>query len=129
MTTDTIKARALVILSRHVGRNRMIGMGELYERIYNEAWKNRINDTRKLRTLITSLRRDGVPVSSSPARSGGYFLASSGSEMDEFCRRLRNRALKILSLEAKLRRKALPEIIGQIQVNLVGDARGERGDR
>lgn len=122
MSNEEATSRLLMILSRHMGRARTIGMGELYERVFRQKWNNRINDTRKLRTLITMLRNKGVPICSSVAQSGGgYYLASAGSEFDEFCTKMyRLPALKKLKQEAVMRKVALPELLGQIQMNLEG---------
>ena len=117
-----MKEKVLMILSRHVGQSRVIGMGELYTQVYGEPYENRINDTRKLRTLITALRQEGVPICSiSDMNGGGYYLASATSDLDGYCERLRTKALKILSQEAKLREVALPDLMGQISINLAAE--------
>jgi len=108
-------------LTHHIGRHRAIGMGELYEKIFEETWQNRINDTRRLRIVITELRRQGVAICSESSRAGGgYYLASAGSELKDYLSRLRRRALKVLSLEAKMRKMTLAELLGQIELNLRG---------
>ena len=113
-------ARLMMALSRHIGRARAIGMGELYEHVFGRSWSNRINDTRQLRKLITVLRKKGVPICSCVSKSGGgYYLASAGSEFDEFCTRMyRVPALKKLQKEEIMRKIALPELMGQIVMNL-----------
>jgi hypothetical protein len=114
---DSAKYQLLKILTEHTGRTRAIGMGELFTAVYGEPWQHRINDTRKLRNLVTELKKDGVPVCSvSDSTGGGYYLASAGSELDDYCKRLRIRALKILAQEARLRKLALPELLGQISL-------------
>ena len=113
--------RLLKELSRHVGRGRAVGMGELYQAVYERPYDHRINDTRQLRKLITKLRREGTPICSASATDGGgYFLASAGSELEDYSRRLRKKALKGLKQEAVLRRVTLPELVGQIVINLEG---------
>ena len=115
-------ARLLSELTHHIGRHNTIGMGELYELVFKEPWANRINDTRRLRTVITELRRQGVAICSDCASSGGgYYLASAGSsEMRQYLERLRRRALKALVLEARMRKIGLPELLGQIQIEFKG---------
>lgn len=113
------KDRLKTILMQHVGASRKIGMGALYERVFSEAYEHRINDTRRLRTLITELRREGIAICSKKSKSrGGYWLASAGSELDDYCESLHSEALKKLAQEARLRRMSLPALIGQIQMNL-----------
>jgi len=116
---ERYKGVLLRIMSRHVGAGRKIGMGELYQAVFGEGWQNRINDTRALRTLITELRHEGIPICSVADRSGGgYYLASAGSEMNAYCERLRTTALKKLAMEAKIRRISLPQLLGQMAMNV-----------
>jgi len=94
-------------------------MGELNEMVYREAWKNRINDTRRLRKILTDLRRDGVPICSSPTKDGGgYYLAAAGSELEEFLTRIHRRALRALSMESRIRKTSLAEMLGQMSLHL-----------
>ena len=113
--------KLLVELTHHVGRQKAIGMGELYEKVFGETWQNRINDTRRLRIIITELRQQGVAIcSASSPTGGGYYQASAGSELKDYLSRLRRKALKALSLEAKMRKMTLAELLGQIELNLRG---------
>lgn len=122
---DDAALKLMIVLSSRMGRARAIGMGELFTEVYGEAWAHRINDTRKLRRLISKLKGEGAPICSvSDKEGGGYYLASAGSELDDYCRRLRTKALKILAQEARLRKLALPALVGQISLAL---ARPEPG--
>lgn len=116
-------ARLLEELTHHVGSHNAIGMGELYEIVFRETWANRINDTRKLRIVITELRKQGAAICSDTSRTGGgYYVASGGSsEMKDYLTRLRRRGLRALVLEAKLRKITLAELLGQMELNLLGD--------
>lgn len=114
-----IENKTMRILMQHIGAGRVVGMGELYEAVYGESWKNRINDTRPIREVITRLRRDGVPVCSVVAQSGGgYYLAGSASELEEQCKRIEMNALKKLKQASLMRRISLPELLGQIAMNI-----------
>ena len=117
-----LKTRLLTVLYGHVGRGKMIGMGELFQRVYGEDVANRINDTRRLRAMITELRNeDGVPVISAVAQSeGGYYIASSDSELGDYCDRLKTQALKKLAQVARLKNTGLRSLMGEIQLNLNG---------
>ena len=123
MTKDQIeqfKGTLMTEMSRHVGKSNAIGMGELYHRVFGESWNNRINDTRRLRSVVTALRKDGVPIlSNSSSTGGGYYLAGARSEIDAYCSHIRKRALGMLAREAKLRKMSLPELVGQVQMTLV----------
>lgn len=115
---EGLKGRLLKVLTVHVGRARRIGMGELYEEVFGERYNHRINDTRNLRELVDELQKEGVPVVSDSSQTGGYWLASTAGELDDYCGRLRTAALKKLKKEARLRKLTLPQLLGQIQLNL-----------
>ncbi len=83
---------------------------------------HRINGTRALRAIITRLRRQGPPIcSQSRTAGGGYYLAAAGSELEDYCERLRKKALKGLCIEALLRQTTLPELLGQIILSVTHD--------
>ena len=118
VSNEQATSRVMIILSRHVGREKALDMGELFSRVFNEPYNHKINNTRRLRTIITALRRKGVPIGSTAATNGGgYYIVRAGSELDEYCGRLRRAALNKLALEAKLRKISMPELLGQMQMN------------
>lgn len=112
-----LKAKLAWVLMEHIGEEKAIGMGELYEKVYGKPWRNRINNTRPLRHLITDLRREGKRVCSN---GSGYYLAAVESELEDYLARRRKRALTELGLEAAMRRKSLPELLGQLSLDLGG---------
>jgi len=119
ISNEEAVARLLMILSRHVGEEKAMDMGELYERVFGIPCSHKINQTRRLRKLITDLRKKGTPIGSTPAQNGGgYYIVRAGSELDAYCSRIRRRALNILDIEAKLRKLAMPELLGQMLMNL-----------
>jgi hypothetical protein len=91
-------------------------MGDLYQQVYGEKWSHKINDTRKLRNIITELRRTGAAIGSVSSRTGGGYYLMSGSELVEWIERVKIQAIRKLGLLAKLKRKTLPELLGQIAV-------------
>lgn len=113
---EAVKARVLQVLTEHVGRANAIDMGELYRRVYGEEWRHKINDTRKLREVITDLRQSGAAIGSSASQAGGGYYLMSGSELQEWADRVQAQALRKLGMVAKLRRRTLPELLGQIAV-------------
>jgi hypothetical protein len=65
------------------------------------------------------LRKEGLPICSvADQNGGGYYLASASSDAEDYLRRLRHQALKKLAMEARIRKVALPELLGQISVAL-----------
>ena len=116
---EQIKSRLLIALSSHVGRSRIIGMGELYEQVFGGHWDHRINDTKRLREFITILRRDGTPIcSDSSSAGGGYFIASTSGELNAFLDRYKSAALRKLGMCAAMKCTSLPEYLGQVQLEL-----------
>jgi len=121
MNRDQLKAKVLGILTRHVGREKAIGMGELYERVYGKPWSHRINDTRGLRYLITELRYEGYLIGETRSRAGGgYYLARSESELEEFFSRRTQEALKKLKMVSCMKNLGLGEFLGQLSLELRG---------
>lgn len=118
---ERYKAKALAILTRHIGEEKAIDMGELYRRVYDRDWKNKINDTRKLRKIITDLRYEGSLIGETRSRStGGYYLARSASELNEFFDRRIHEALKKLRMISSMKKIGLDEMMGQMALNLQG---------
>lgn len=116
---DYLRARMMTEMSRHIGRMNAIGMAELYEIVFGETWRHRINDTRKLRKLVKQLRREGVNINSSTSnQGGGYYLPAAGSELSEHLRRRDILAVTILSENAKIRKVSLREHFGQVGIRL-----------
>ena len=74
-----------------------------------------IND-RQLRTVITQLRDEGMPICGTP--ESGYFVAETPEELEATCSFLRTRALRSLQLEARMRKLPLGQLLGQMQLDL-----------
>ena len=80
----------------------------------------RIGD-RKLRKLIELLQGTsrGAFICSSPARGGGYFLARSASEVDQFTQSARGHAMSMLTRISKQRKAAgIIDHAPQVKMNL-----------
>jgi len=69
---------------------------------------------RTLRSLISRAREEGTAIAGTP--ESGYYIARTGAELEECCRFLRARAMHSLAIEARLRKVALPELLGQLRV-------------
>jgi len=117
---DTTEHRHLLlsVLTMHVGEVNAISMTALYEAVFDRPWDDHVNDTRNLRKLITFMREDGVPICSISSKGGGYYLAAAGSEMAEFIRRDKYRALRILKRDAKMLKTTLPNYLGQLKLEV-----------
>lgn len=122
MSKSEARERVMIILTiDHKGKENTIGMGELFEKVYDETWSHRINDTRPLRKTIESLRDDGVPIGENrSSNNGGYFLARTPSELTDYCDRIKSACLKRLARVARMQKTALPEMLGQMSLNMNG---------
>ncbi len=115
-------SRLVQEMTHHIGEVNAIGMGDLYTVVTGKPWNNRINDTRLVRKLITDLRRGKygrpMPIASTCSNHApGYFIAT-GNELEHYIvNALEQPGLKKLGLAAILRKKALPELLGQLAIN------------
>lgn len=96
----------LAALSAHIGRDRGITAAHVAGRLNVPA--------RQVRSLVTELREEGVAVCGHPRT--GYFIAATAQELEETCQFLRCRALHSLTLESRLRRVPLADLLGQLHL-------------
>lgn len=71
-------------------------------------------EKRHIRSLISELRMDGHAVCGHPRT--GYYMAETGAEIEDTCNFLRSRAMHSLTLESRLRKTTLPELLGQLKL-------------
>jgi hypothetical protein len=114
------RARLLAELTSHIGEANAISMPALYQAVYDRPWDNRVNDTRRIRKLVTNMREDGVPICSVSTTFGGYYIAAAGSELTAYLRRDKYRALRILRRDAKMMNTTLPNYLGQLKIEAEG---------
>jgi biotin operon repressor len=69
---------------------------------------------RRIRMLVSELREEGVAICAHPET--GYYIAETPEEIERCCEFLRARALHSLTLESRLRRIPLPELLGQLRL-------------
>lgn len=98
--------RVLKVLSGHIGASYGINAAQLAEATDMPE--------RRVRACISELREDGVAICGHP--SNGYYIAQTAEELDRCCQFLRSRALHSLTIESRLRRIPLPDLIGQIKL-------------
>ena len=121
---DAARQRLYALMIAHIGPDKKIGMGELYESVFpGRKYHHRINDTRMLRKFITEMRADGMPVLSDGA---GYWLSASSSELNQYCDKTKRRALGMLARCSRMKKVSLPEYLGQMRLELeAGDEANE----
>lgn len=108
---DVITSVAQFHLAKHRGRDHGISVAELSVVTGLSA--------RTLREAISELRTRGHAIVGTPET--GYYIAQTPDEVQECCRFLRARAMHSLTIEARLRRLALPELLGQLALELQGE--------
>lgn len=96
----------LAALAGHIGREKGITATHLAARIDVPP--------RRVRQLVTELRLDGEAVCGHP--STGYYMAATAEEVEETCQFLRARAMHSLTLESRLRKIPLPDLVGQLKL-------------
>lgn len=126
MTFNKAKGRLLEALLDHLGKENAVGMDVLYTQVFNEPVSHKINDTKKIRKLITAVRSQGRAIGSTCSMTGGgYYLPRAGSELEDYLARMLHRpALRKLAMEAKIRKVSLPELIGQMSINFEAQGSG-----
>lgn len=107
MTTPTLNDLLQALYDgQHVGASRGICAAQLAARMDCGP--------RHLRDLVTAARMDGIGLCGTPR--DGYFIAGRAEEIEETCRFLRSRAMQTLTLESRLRRMPLPDLLGQLRL-------------
>lgn len=96
----------LAALSSHIGRDRGVTARYL-------AAQLGVLD-RQVRTLISEAREGGYGVCGTPR--DGYYIAANAEELEETCQFLRNRAMHSLTLESRLRKLPLADLVGQLKL-------------
>jgi hypothetical protein len=76
------------------------------------------NGERHLRTVIEALRKEGHPICAHPTT--GYYVAATEKEIDATCIFLYGRAMTSLKQVAALKRVALPDFRGQLNLPIEG---------
>lgn len=94
------------VLSRHIGKDNGVTATALAAALGTTP--------RAVRHLITELREDGTAVCGHP--SSGYFIAANDAELQATCAFLRARAMHSLTLESKLNKIPLPDLLGQLKL-------------
>jgi len=105
--------QVVAALARHVGRENGVRIQDLVREITGEPQRDEHHE-RRVRAIVAELRGEGEAICAHP--SVGYHVAASPEELDECCRYLRSRWIGTAVLEARLRKIALPELLGQLRL-------------
>lgn len=112
-STPISRDAVLQALSRHIGKARGISATDLVREITQDLLCDAAAE-RLLRSCVSELRGEGIAVCAHPKL--GYFIAETPDEVELCCQFLRSRAMHSLSLESKLRKIPLPDLLGQLRV-------------
>jgi hypothetical protein len=104
----------LTVLSRHIGARNGITAERLAWRLYGAGATER--DQRQIRKLVVDLRREGHHICADPGH--GYFIAETAEELDDTCRFLLQRSMTTLSQISAMKRVSMPDLAGQLRINL-----------
>lgn len=107
------KRDVLRVLSLCRGKAKGIDMSELLFRL---GMSDTETNKRKARKLIEDLRREGKGICAMPEH--GYYMARNDKELRGGCKFLRSRSLNSLELEAAMLKVSLPELLGQMTMEL-----------
>lgn len=112
-------ADLLNALGKHVGAERGVSAENLVLEMQPGLSIDEMpGATRRLRAVISALREEGIAICGLP--SGGYYLAENRDDLERTCRFLRSRAMHSLRQESKLRKLSMPELLGQMSMELQG---------
>ncbi len=110
----------LSVLDYHHGREKAIGRDELVNDLVGMGYRE---NERVVREAIKQLRRQGHLICSIPGNDGGYYLAGSLAEFDEFDRCELGAKIADMSETREAMRKAAREKFGEgYQMKLLQDA-------
>ena len=96
----------LKLLIRHIGGGNGISMHQLEQQLDMLP--------RVIRRHISELREDGHAICGTP--NEGYYIAATPEELQHTCDFLRSRAMHSLTLESRLRKIPLTDLLGQLHL-------------
>jgi predicted DNA-binding transcriptional regulator YafY len=76
-----LRQALIEMLARYVGKEKAIGRMGLVMRSYERGF--RVSE-RQIRECIKYLRRNGYLICATPGKKGGYYMASTKAEFEEF---------------------------------------------
>lgn len=113
-----VEREILRILDGHRGRISALLGAKLFNQLLLAGFE--IKDERKMRDVIHGLRRLGYLICAAPGEKGGYYMATSLIEADEFCdRELHPKGMDILETESVFRRSARQQYGEATQINML----------
>lgn len=116
------KSRLLQEMTLHFGKNRAIGAGELFEKVFLRPYEgNKITGTRALRWLIENVKYGDNPsliAFSCCTVRPGYYIPDSDGERREFFAREEKKVKKKIGRLARLNRMAAGVYANQLALSI-----------
>lgn len=105
------EAQVWTVLEHCVGRTAAMSASDL-------AARTGLSERVARRIVKVLIEQYGCPILSSPHPPAGYYVPETLLEVHDTLVSLKGRALSILTRMARLRKIALPELVGQLQMEL-----------
>lgn len=119
---EQAKSRLLMEMSKHIGRNRAIGAGELFEIVLQHPYEgNKMTGCRELRKLIEAVKYGPEAVFIAHACCSirpGYYLPSSDSERREYVSRVERQLKTKIGRLARLNQMNAGAYAGQLALEM-----------
>lgn len=125
---EQAKSRMLQEMTRHYGKNRAIGAGELFEKTFLRPYEgNKITGTRELRRLIEDVKYGDTPMliafSCCNVRPG-YYIPDSDGERREYFSREKKALKKKIGRLARLERMSAGDYANQLALSIRDEGAG-----
>ena len=119
---ELAKGRLLMEMTKHIGRNRSIGAGELFEIVLQRPYEgNKMTGCRELRKLIEAVKYGPEAVFIAHACCNirpGYYLPSSDSERREYVARVERQLKRKIGRLARLNQMNAGAYAGQLALEI-----------
>jgi hypothetical protein len=112
-----LEATILRILEAHQGKDFAISRKDLVDMINAPASPFPVNERWVRATIKHLITQHGERIGSCPT---GYFMVETTEELEGVCEYFHGYGLSSLFVEARLRKMALPELLGQMKLKLDG---------
>lgn len=122
---EQAKGRLLYEMTKHIGKARAIGAGELFEIVMRRPYEgNKMTGTRKLRKLIEEVKygQEAVFIAHSCCSiKPGYYLPSSDSERREYVTRVERQVKRKIGRLARLNQMNAGAYAGQLALEMTDE--------
>lgn len=119
---ELAKGRLLMEMTKHIGRSRAIGAGELFEIVLQRPYEgNKMTGCRELRKLIEAVKYGPEAVFIAHACCTvrpGYYLPSSDSERREYVARVERQLKRKIGRLARLNQMNAGAYAGQLALEI-----------